>query len=128
MGSVSSILDMPSTSATALSEQKKQSKASFADFFTDASSSTSESSTSTQTDADNTGLEEFMAYAKETPAQRMFDSWLKGQNITRDEYKSMTPEQQQALQNKFETYLKSRLDEKLGVSSTAAQTTSTLAS
>jgi ABC-type transporter MlaC component len=69
-------------------------------------------------------VQEFLNYAKETPAQRMFDSWLGSQHITPEEFASMSPEQQQALMNKFKEQIKQKLENGLSVSSSSATVSS----
>lgn len=70
-------------------------------------------------------VQEFMNYAKETPAQRMFSDWLGSQNVTPQQFSAMTPEQQQALINKFEEQLEVKMKSKV-VDTPTALTTSSL--
>lgn len=62
-----------------------------------------------------------MSYAKETPEQRMFDSWLKSHNISQGEYNSMTTDQQQALKNEFQVEMRAKMNEKLGIGTPMAE-------
>ena len=108
---ISSILS--SSNDTAFDLQNKSKKtSSFESCFVDASSSsdsTVSSSTSSNDLSNNAAVQAFMNYAKETPAQRMFDSWLTNQNVTEQQYNAMTPAQQQKLINEFEAQLKEKL-------------------
>jgi hypothetical protein len=70
---------------------------------------TTKTTTTTSVTSSNNALQEFMKYAKETPEQRMFDSWLKSQNISEQQFKAMTPEQKQKLVDQFETQSKAKL-------------------
>lgn len=54
----------------------------------------------------------------------MFDSWLKSQNISESEYSSLSADQQQALKSEFETEMKEKMNEKLGIGTTAAESSS----
>jgi hypothetical protein len=107
------VLSIQNDSADTTSVLQKDSKtaSSFATFFqaaSDSSSAASGSSSSSDASGDD-AVEEFMRYAKETPAQRMFDSWLSSQNITMAQYNAMTPAEQQKLVTEFETQMKTRL-------------------
>jgi len=59
--------------------------------------------------SDSSAVQEFMAYAHETPAQRMFTNWLAGQDISQSQYDAMTAPQKEALMKKFEEQLKQDL-------------------
>jgi hypothetical protein len=54
-------------------------------------------------------VQQFMDYAKETPAQRMFDNWLEGQHITQAEYDSMSQAQKQKLLDQYQLQLKQEM-------------------
>jgi hypothetical protein len=103
-----------------VSQKDNKATSSFASFFQDASSSSSGSAVSGAASSDDPGgdeaLQEFMSYAKETPAQRMFDSWLQGQNITEQQYNAMTPAEKQKLTNEFEAQMKEKLHSEEGAS------------
>jgi hypothetical protein len=58
---------------------------------------------------DDDGTQQFMDYAKETPAQRMFDNWLEGQHISQSEYDSMTQAQKQKLIDQYQLQLKQEM-------------------
>ena len=59
--------------------------------------------------AGQASLDEFKRYASETPEQRMFDNWLQSQDISQSDYNAMTPQQQQALHDKFEEQIRDKL-------------------
>ena len=104
---VASIMDSSTVGATS-SFQKTNATSSFANSFLQATS-----------DSEN-GLDEFMQYAKETPAQRMFDSWLGGQNISMKQFQAMSPDAQQKLVQEFDLQLKEKLQSEMGTSGAAA--------
>jgi len=60
--------------------------------------------------AGGSGVQAFMDYMKETPAQQMFTSFLGSQHISQSEYDAMTPKQQEALMQKFEQQLKLKME------------------
>jgi hypothetical protein len=45
----------------------------------------------------NSAVQDFLAYMKETPAQRMEDSWLAAHGLTRDALNAMPPAQREAV-------------------------------
>jgi len=127
---ISDILDS-STYAASSTQQESKTASSFASCFLDAqdstsaSSSTSSSASTSSMSSGDKALQEFMRYAKETPAERMFDSWLSSQNISEKQYNAMTPAQQQALHQKFEQQLEQKLkDESLATLNSAVTSSS----
>jgi hypothetical protein len=60
--------------------------------------------------ASGNGVQAFMDYMKETPAQQMFTSFLGSQHISQSQYDAMTPQQQEALMQKFEQQLKLKME------------------
>lgn len=101
-----------STETTSVLQKDSKAASSFAACFLSASGNSSNAVSGSSASKDASGdeaVEEFMRYAKETPAQRMFDSWLSSKNITMDQYNAMTPAEQQKLVTEFETEMKSRL-------------------
>jgi hypothetical protein len=112
------ISNVQKTSADSAFVSQKDNKTSspFASFFQDASSSGSAVSgkASSSDPGGDEALQEFMSYAKETPAQRMFDSWLQDQNITKQQYDAMTPAEKQKLMNEFEAQMKQKLHNEMG--------------
>jgi hypothetical protein len=121
---IASILNNSTDTSLATSAVQKGSKtaSSFADYLLDVSDTSSDttSSASTSDASSESGLEEFMQYASETPAQRIFDSWLSSQKITEDQYNAMTPAEKQTIMDKFEAQMKA----KLGSETTTSLTTS----
>jgi hypothetical protein len=99
-----------STYAVPSAQQGSNSSSSFASYFSEATGS-----------SDN-AVQEFLDYAKETPVQRMFDSWLASQHISKDQYNAMTPEEKQKLVDEFKEQLKQRLKSELSSSTSTAGT------
>lgn len=104
---ISSILDS-SIDTTSVSQKENKTASSFDGYFLDASASSTSGSVSGDPSGDD-AVEEFMHYAKETPAERMFDNWLHSQNITEQQYDAMTPAEKQKLVDQFETQMKQKL-------------------
>lgn len=90
-------IENSSTFAGAALQQTNQDTSPFQSHFTDAF------------DGDENPVQEFMDYAKETPAQRLFTDWLGSQNITQAQFNAMSPKEQQKLVEKFQEQLKHRL-------------------
>ena len=67
----------------------------------------------------------FMNYAKETPAQRMFDTWLQQQNISKDEYNSMSSSDKEKLMEKYKEYLKEKMQSDYSLNGANTDTTAT---
>jgi hypothetical protein len=122
---ISSVLNS-SANADAVTYQDSQTSSSFASCFLNASdSSTGSDSTVSDSDSSDSAIEEFMAYAKETPAERMFDNWLGSQHMTMAQYNSMTTAQKQAITNEYNAYMKQELNSQVaGLSSTTATVSS----
>ncbi|MDR3435721.1 hypothetical protein [Telmatospirillum sp.] len=80
-------------------------------------------STATSSDSSNDAVQEFWAYMKETPEQRMFDSWLGSQHITKAEYAALSPADQKKLMDEFRRELEQKIKEKLGATSGSTQIT-----
>jgi hypothetical protein len=57
-----------------------------------------------------TPAQQFMEYANMTPAQRMFASMLGKLGITQDQFNSMTPAEQQKVEDKIRDMIKKQLD------------------
>jgi hypothetical protein len=120
---ISSLLDSSSLAdPTATQTNKNSSTSAFASLFTQASSQTGVSTTAS---GDESGLEEFQQYARETPAQRMFDSWLSGEHITMDQYNAMPAAEKEKLTQQYEQYLKETMQGNVtGTSSASASVAS----
>jgi predicted amidohydrolase len=70
------------------------------------------SSATSLSDAASSGydpVKEFMEYASETPAQRLFDTWLKSEGISKDDYNAMSAVEKQQVLDKFQEYIKAKL-------------------
>ena len=110
------------TLATSAAQTKSKVTSSFKSYLLDATDSSSATASSTDASSDassESGLEEFMRYAKETPAQRIFDSWLGSKNMTVDQYNAMTPAEKQKLTDEFEAQMKAKLGSEATASATA---------
>jgi len=99
------------------------------------SSATRGTDSSSSTDSCSVGLDsavqDFLDYAKETPAQRMFDNWLSSQNITMSQYNAMPPAEQAKLVAAYQEYIKEHMYDALvgtGTAGTTAATATTAAS
>lgn len=101
------------TSSTDSIAAQKKSTASFADALQSASdvsaTDTGETHAEKHAAASAEGKSEFLRYASETPEQRMFDNWLNSQGVSQDQYKALSPQQQQALHDKFEEQMRDKL-------------------
>jgi hypothetical protein len=53
-----------------------------------------------------TAVQDFLNYAKETPAQRMRDAILKSMGLTEQDLEKMTPEQRKAVEETIEKKIK----------------------
>jgi hypothetical protein len=99
-----SYLDGSNTAdSSATQTDKKNSASSFASHFTQASSQAGPAKAAS---SDDDGLQQFLQYAKETPAQRMFDNWLSSQHITMAQFNSMSTAAKEKLTQQFEQYMK----------------------
>jgi hypothetical protein len=103
------IYGLPSNSSysASSSQSEEESSSSFQSHFLSASG------------GNDDAVQEFLDYAKETPAQRMFDSWLSGQHISKAEFNSMSDEEKQKLIDKFREEMKEKMKAALGTSSSA---------
>lgn len=106
---ISAVQNSPSilTMTPAASQQSSDGASPFADYFTSSTSS-----------SDN-AVQDFMEYAKETPAQRMFNDWLTSQNITMSQYNAMPQAEQTKLTSEYREYLKEHLQNELAGTGTA---------
>lgn len=104
------IYGLPSNSSysTSSSQSEQESSSSFQSHFLTASSSNDDA------------VQEFLDYAKETPAQRMFDTWLSGQHISKAEFNAMSQEEKQKLIDKFREEMKEKMKAALGTPSSAS--------
>lgn len=58
--------------------------------------------------------QDFLDYMKKTPEQRMFDSWLASQKISKEQYAAMSSDEKAKIQAAFKQYIKEHVEEKLG--------------
>jgi len=117
---VSSVLDSSiSADASAVQTDRKGSTSAFASIFAHASN---QASITQAPSSEENGLTEFMRYAKETPAQRMFDSWLTSQNISMDQYNAMSTAEKAKITQEFEQYISEKMKSEItgGANGTAA--------
>jgi len=54
-------------------------------------------------------VQEFRNYMKETPAQRLEDSWLAAHHLTRQQYEAMSPQEREGIQKQMATELKEQV-------------------
>jgi hypothetical protein len=69
-------------------------------------------------------VQEFLDYAKETPAQRMFSNWLDSQGITQSQYNAMSETQKNKLQEQYREYMKEHLKDAYGTNGSSSSTAS----
>ena len=69
----------------------------------------SSSSLSPQSSQDNSIVQQFMQYANMTPAQRMFAQMLNKLGITEDQFKAMSPADQQKVEQKIQQMIKQQV-------------------
>ena len=100
-------------SSTATTASQKKNTASFADTFQVASegvaASTSQTPAEKHAAAGEASKNEFLRYARETPEQRLFDNWLNSQGISQAQYNALSPQQRQALHDKFEQQMRDKI-------------------
>ena len=63
---------------------------------------------------DNSVVQDFLNYAKESPADRLRDSILKSMGLTQDQLDKMPPAQRQAVEKKIEEIIKQKLQQNGG--------------
>lgn len=56
--------------------------------------------------------QQFLAYAEKTPAQRLFDSMLQQLGLTEDDFKAMSPQDQQKVVEKIQQMIKQQAQDK----------------
>jgi hypothetical protein len=54
-------------------------------------------------------VREFRNYMKETPAQRLEDSWLAAHHLTRQQYEAMSPKDREGIQKQMAADLKEQV-------------------
>lgn len=58
-----------------------------------------------------TAVESFQEYMEQTPEERWFEKFLKEQGLTKEEFDALSPEDQQALLEKFKDYVQHQIEE-----------------
>jgi hypothetical protein len=76
-----------------------------------ASSLGAQSSTSLSAKAAKTAAQQFLAYANMTPAQRLHAQMLAKLGLTEDQFKAMSPADQQKVEDKIRDMIKKQLSE-----------------
>jgi hypothetical protein len=71
----------------------------------------SQSSTSLSAKAAKTAAQQFLAYANMTPAQRLHAQMLAKLGLTEDQFKAMSPADQQKVEDKIRDMIKKQLSE-----------------
>lgn len=66
------------------------------------------SSKSKNTSTDNSVVQQFLEYGKETPAQQMFSNWLGSQNMTLDQFNALSQSEKDKVLEKYREQLESR--------------------
>jgi hypothetical protein len=66
---------------------------------------------SPQSGQDNSIVQQFMQYATMTPAQRMFAQMLNKLGITEDQFKAMSPADQQKVEQKIQQMIKQQVQD-----------------
>jgi hypothetical protein len=56
-------------------------------------------------------VQAFRNYMKETPAQRLEDTWLAAHHLTRAQYQAMSPQERQGIQKQMATELKEQVQQ-----------------
>lgn len=75
--------------------------------------------TSDTSSSEDSTVQEFEAFLKETPAERMADTWLQAHHITKAEFKAMSPEQQAAIKQQMATDIQNEIKRKVEQSTSA---------
>ena len=67
------------------------------------------SATKSATAKSDQATQDFLAYMKETPAQRLEDAWLASHHLTRKDLEAMSPEQRKAIEKQMETEIEAQI-------------------
>jgi len=76
-----------------------------------ASSAASLGASPTGGSAGSNAVAEFLAYAKETPAQQMRDSILRQLGLTEDDLKAMSPQDRAKVEQKIKDLIKQKVEQ-----------------
>jgi hypothetical protein len=72
---------------------------------------TTDASAASRNSGASKAVSDFLAYANETPAQRMRDAILKSMGLTEDDLKRMSPEQRKAVEDTIREKIKNAAEE-----------------
>jgi hypothetical protein len=61
----------------------------------------------------DSAVQAFLKYMKETPAQRFEDEWLAAHHLTEADLKAMSPEKREQIMKEMEQDIKQRIDSKV---------------
>ena len=101
----SGILGYQPPAAKTAAQQAQAAAAQSASQDTSAASGTSNTS--------NKAVQDFLAYMKELPGQRMEDAWLKAHGLTEQELAKMPPDKQAAIRKEMAADIKQQLEEQM---------------
>jgi hypothetical protein len=63
--------------------------------------------------ASDSAVQDFLNYAKESPAQRMVDDWLKAHGLTKEELDKMPPDKREAIEKQMAADIKKQIEEQM---------------
>jgi hypothetical protein len=117
------------TTSTGTPQTGNRKTSSFQDYLAAAQNDTTGSTGSTGTAGTGTGtgtgaVQDFLSYMHETPGQRMFDSWLGSQHISKEQFAAMSPAEKQKVMEQFRRELEEKMKGKLDAASTAPSSAS----
>jgi hypothetical protein len=69
--------------------------------------------TSDTPNATNKAVQDFLSYAKESPAQRMVDAWLKAHGLTEQDLAKMPPDKQAAIRKEMADDIKKQMEDQV---------------
>jgi ABC-type transporter MlaC component len=78
-------------------------------FATQSSSSPNANSAATSNTSANTAVQQFLEYAKMTPAERLHAQMLARLGLTEDQFKAMSPADQQKIEDKIREMIKQQV-------------------
>jgi hypothetical protein len=77
------------------------------------SSSQDASAASDAPNASSKAVQDFLAYMKESPAQRMVDDWLKAHGLTEQSLAKLPPDKQAAIRKEMAADIKTQMDQQM---------------
>jgi hypothetical protein len=63
--------------------------------------------------AEDDAITKFTNYMKETPAERMQDTWLQAHGITRQQFDAMSPEEKQKIVDEMKQDIENKIKQKM---------------